>query len=496
MSLTRVYQHLSSILNYAYLIFLGSPTDDLWSLFILWLVRVITYSLLLRTYFIPWLLARMSNRLRVRSISPRSIRGIRFRKGAQTWMVERVSYSWSVEGSRRLAVKIEGLTLDFGKEDKPATSYQKRHKRNLTLADLDPSPIARRLWGIVWTVTAFLEPYFRPFLRTYLMACLRLVIKWLPKLTQALSFDLHSCVVTFAEIPGGKMSAETISLHMALALTQVAQIVVPNDEPTTSNKEAGVIQSFGFWKKGLADGFQRSLDTALRETHGTAKGSLKVSNLDGSMPRTPRGKSMLIGKFIGMNLYFADSSGVSFLLSPGTTDLGVTVNFSPKESQVDKHGLSVRLKVGECFTKVDLLNQVLDKILPKKVPTPALSHATLSPATSIMSEGPLFSGFPLASPASAIVSPVYSFTSSLFSPSDANSAKPSILSPTSRLLSPRSPMSASSPFFKALSVSSSTFTIDKPLLKYLQASMRPRRRHLIQPSVKLKDYKDAVSSYE
>lgn len=464
--LPRVDQHLGSILNYAYLIFLGSPTDGLWSFFVLWLVRVITYSLLLRTYFIPWLLARMSNRLRVRSISLRSIRGIRFRKGAQTWTVERVSYSWSAEGSRRLAVKIEGLTLDFGKEDpKPATSHQKRHKRNLTLADLDPSPIARRLWGIVWTVTTFLEPYFRPFLRTYLMACLRLVIKWLPKLTQALSFDLHSCVVTFAEIPGGKMSAERISLHMALALTQVAQIVVTNDEPTTSNKDVGVIQSFGFWKKRFADGFQRSLDTALRETHGTAKVSLKVSNLDGSMPRTPRGMSALTDQSIGMNLYFADSSSVSFLLSPGTTDLDVTVNFSPKESQVDKHGLSVRLKVGECFTKVDLLNRVLDKILPKKAPTPALSHATLSPAASIMPEGPLFSGFPLASPASAIVSPVYSFTSSLFSPSDANSAKPSILSPTSKLLSPRSPVSASSPFFKALSVSSSIFTNDKLWLK-------------------------------
>ena len=235
----------------------------------------------------------MSDRLRVRSISPRSIRGLRFRKGVQTWKVDRVSYRWlSVDGSRRLAVKIEGLSLDIANERSKGTNLAKnRRNRNLTLADLDPSPIARQVWRVFWALTTFLEPYFRPFFRTYLIACLRLAIKWLPKLTQALSFDLLSCAVSFEEIPGTKLAAENVSLHLALTLTQVAEVVVMNDvEPILSSQEAGMIQNFGLWKKRLAEGFQRSLDTALKEIHGRADLSLKVSNLVGTMPHAPHGK--------------------------------------------------------------------------------------------------------------------------------------------------------------------------------------------------------------
>jgi len=236
----------------------------------------------------------MSNRLRVRSISLRSIRGLRFRKGIQTWKVERVSYRWlSVDGSRRLAVKIEGLSLDIAKGLKGTNPTTKRHNRNLTLADLDPSPIARQLWRVFWAFTTFLEPYFRPFLRTYLIACLRLAIKWLPKLTQALSFDLLSCAVSFEEIPGTMLLAENVSLHLALTLTQVAEVVVTDDvEPILSSQEAGMIQNFGLWKKRLAEGFQRSLDTALKEIHGRVDLSLKISNLVGTMPNAPQGMLM------------------------------------------------------------------------------------------------------------------------------------------------------------------------------------------------------------
>lgn len=248
--------------------------------------------MLLRTYFIPWLLALVSNRLRVRSISLRSIRGLRFRKGIQTWKVERVSYKWlSIDGSRRLAVKIEGLTLDIAKEGfNGKDSARKRHNRNLTLADLDPSPIARHLWRIFWAVTTFTEPYFRPFFRACLIACMRLAIKWLPKLTQALSFDLLSSGITFEEVPGTKLSAENISLHLALTLTQITQVAVMDEvDQIPTRKETGMIKNFGLWKRRLAEGFQRSLDTALKEIHGRVDLSLQISNLIGTMPHAPQG---------------------------------------------------------------------------------------------------------------------------------------------------------------------------------------------------------------
>lgn len=287
-----LYRQFRLLVGYFHFLFFGSPREGVLASLLLWLVRITTFGLLLRTYFIPWLLALMSNRLRVRSISPRSIRGLRFRKGIQTWKVERVSYRWlSVDGSRRLAVKIEGLTLDIAKaSSKDMDPPQRRGNRNLTLADLDPSPIARQLWRVIWAVTTFFEPYFRPFLRSYIIACLHLAIKWLPKLTQALSFDLLSSAATFEEIPGTKLSAENISLHLALTLTQVAQVATDDVEPILGNQEVGMIQNFSLWKKRLAEGFQKSLDTALKEIHGSVDFSLKVSNLVGAMPHTPQGR--------------------------------------------------------------------------------------------------------------------------------------------------------------------------------------------------------------
>ena len=288
-----IIPHVRLLLGHAHFILLGSPNGGFLSFIILWIVRVVTFGLLLRTYFIPWLLTLLSDRIRIRSISPRSIRGLRFRKSAQTWKVERISYNWlSVEGSRRLALKIEGLTVELGNKDTNTEKPSRKNRdRNLTLADFNPSPIARQLWQLVWATTTFIEPYFRPVLRKCLISCLGFAIQWLPKLTQALSFDLHSTVITFSEISGAKISAENINLHLVLTLTQITQVIASEDVQQNSNGEAGMGGGFGLWKRRLAESFHRSLDAALGESLGTAKISLRVSNVVGSMPRTPQGDS-------------------------------------------------------------------------------------------------------------------------------------------------------------------------------------------------------------
>jgi hypothetical protein len=220
---------------------------------------------------------------------------------------------------------------------------------------------------------------------------LRLAIKWLPKLTQALSFDLLSCAVTFEEIPGTKLSAENVSLHLALTLTQVVQVVVLDEEPILSSQEAGMIQNFGLWKKRVAEGFQRSLDTALREIHGRVDLSLKVSNLVGTMPHAPRGRHPSAwNHFFHCPPCLSDGSNASFLFSPGTSDFSVTASFNPKESLIDTHGLSVKLKIGDCILKVDLLNELLDKVLPQKTNTAVFDDALSAqshPQDHVISQG-------------------------------------------------------------------------------------------------------------
>jgi hypothetical protein len=203
--------------------------------------------------------------------------------------VDKISYVWSsVQGSRRLAVKIDGVSLEIAKdEDKEPKQQARRHTRNLTLADLDPSPLARYAWQLLSAIVGFMEPYFRPIIRTYVIACLRVGIQWLPKITQAVSFDLHSIVVTFSDIPGAKIVVGEVSLNTTLALIYLEPVPNSKDiEREMDQQGTRVTLGMGVWRKRLAESFQRSLDKALGESRGTATMSLKISNIVGSMPRT------------------------------------------------------------------------------------------------------------------------------------------------------------------------------------------------------------------
>jgi hypothetical protein len=229
----------------------------------------------------------MSDHIRVRSISLWSIRGLYFRKGSRTWRVERISYVWtSVQGSRRLTLKIDGLSIHIAKEVERQTATTHRgHKRNLTLADLNPSPLARSLWHFISTLITFLEPYLRPIIRTYVVGCLQVGIQWLPRITQALSFELQSTIITLADMPGTKVVAQEISLHTTLALTQLEQTTGSEDvKPSPNRSDNRKSLNMELWKKRLADGFRRSLDKALGETRGNATLSLTVGNIIGTMP--------------------------------------------------------------------------------------------------------------------------------------------------------------------------------------------------------------------
>lgn len=148
-----------------------------------------------------------------------------------------------------------------------------------------------------------------------------------------------------------------------------------------------------------------------------------------------------------------------FLISPGVIGLGISVKFNPREGVLDTQGLKISFKMGDCSAKVDLLNLLLDKVLPKK---PQQTTTILPPLSSPMSaygstilETPIS---PSTHQSMGLPSPTPSFASSFFSPksmfapSGLMSPKPSLLSPNSiHHMSPRSP---SSPFFQAISVSS------------------------------------------
>lgn len=143
-------------------------------------------------------------------------------------------------------------------------------------------------------------------------------------------------------------------------------------------------------------------------------------------------------------------------------DLGLSAKFNPREGAIDPHGLMFSLRIGDCSANVDILNDLLDKVLPKTAQNTPMVDLPMSTTTSTYRDTPQPSAaYTFASQLTpAFPSPGHSFASSLFSPSslfsssESMSPKGGLLSPKSaHPLSPRPFRSPSSPFLQAISVS-------------------------------------------
>ncbi|KAJ6539449.1 golgi-body localization protein domain-containing protein [Mycena capillaripes] len=405
---------------------LSHPDDVWWTTFSIWLVRLIAFSLLLRTYIIPWAVGRMSRHLRVRSISFRSVRGLYARAGAHTLRAERISWTWSyVDGSRRMTIQVHGLTLEVGS---PAQRSVERQSRALTLADFAPSPMAHRLWMLFSQLYSLIDPFIRPLVRSYFGACLRLLIRWVPGISQALALDLHSPTITFADMPGAKIVTTTVSVRTLLAFTQTEK---PADvgQQLKAPSLGRASYSVGAWRRRLTQSVQRSWDRAWGQTHGSATIEVKFLDILGSMDSVT-------------DSFVIAGESTDFLSLPGSIGFNASLGFSPKRGSIDPHSVNVSLTMTDAHVDLRAMIDLLESLKRSKQP----DHSEPEPP-----EPPQIPSSP-------------HFRDSLYSP---------LLSPTTPSLSFLSPTSPTSPFFSAFSG--------------IQGSMTRRQ---IPPCVKLKEVKD------
>ncbi|KAF5387705.1 hypothetical protein D9615_000498 [Tricholomella constricta] len=427
-------------------ILFDTPADAWQASILLWFIRVATISILLRSYLIPWLFSALSKHVRIRTVSLWSIRGLYIRAGARIIRVDRVRYGYS--RAKGVKLKLDGLNIDMGRsQPKPSALPTRGHNRRLTLADFAPSPMARRLWNLLSSAYAVVEPHFRPLIRTCVIAGLRVFIRWLPNIISGLNFEAHSTTFTFPDLPGTSVTAEKLTLHANLCFTELERVIDTSDH-TNMPRSMRSRRSYGVaaWRKRFTASFQRTLDRAWGKAHGKASITIKLHNIGGSTHPVQ------------------ESTGkpVQFLRLPGAIEFDAAMGFNPREATADTHSLEVSLNIGDCSLELDTLKLLLKSLKPKE-PVPNTKDGLGSPLS-------YFSSAPsVASPNTASLEGLFSPQSSAMSPG-ANSP------PTSPLMSPgiMSPLSPSSPFFETLS-----------------ASIRPRRRQSYEPCRRLKDIKNA-----
>ena len=273
---------------------------------IIWVLRVAIFLLILRNYIAPYVLEHFSGHIRVRSISLRSIRGIYFRRSFRTWRVDRIGISYrsaSGEGGSRFTVRIEGLKLEIGKREKVKSDSASVGKRRLTLSDLSPSPLASRLWSITTDLYFLVEPLLRPLVRSATVMLIRVVIRSLPALTQAVHFDLDSAEVTFSESPRSCLRIKEASLRTQLNFTQLEDVVFAEDHETKRTLVVpGRMMNFAALRLRLRKSFGRTWERAWGKTHGSASIILSVKAISGVAPPA------------GVGQYYLSACNISFIL--------------------------------------------------------------------------------------------------------------------------------------------------------------------------------------
>lgn len=210
---------------------LWKPQNSISATVVIWLLRIITFSLLFRSFIGPLILRLISSRLRVQSVSLRSIRGIYFRAGNRILQVERIGIGYhrpSADAANRFAIRVEGLRLEVTKAADGTLEKSLSRRRTIRLPkreDLAPFPLAHAIWSlvrnvVVWVYTSC-EPFVRPVVRRSMVYTLRFVIRALPALTQVLDLEVDSATVTLQKIPGAEFTVRKVKVHTSVAFTQL-----------------------------------------------------------------------------------------------------------------------------------------------------------------------------------------------------------------------------------------------------------------------------------
>ncbi|KAI0702885.1 golgi-body localization protein domain-containing protein [Cytidiella melzeri] len=393
---------------------ISKPQDSASATVVLWLLRVVTFSLLFRSFLGPAILRLVSSRLRVQSVSLRSIRGIYFRAGKGILHIDRLGLSYHrphQHSASRFSIRVEGFRLELVKAERTtkrkfrssAEDEQSRKKR--------AARAAKRTWVIARVVAASVysafEPHARPVLRKAVIAVFRIIIRALPALTQVLDLDLDSAVVSSPSIvPGAEIVLSRTRIHAGVAFTQLdnsADGVLDGVSTLVKHRRFASVADLNTRVK---NSFKRTLGRAWGSTHVAASVTLEIDEVGCLATR------LLLEQVEGYHS--------STFLSIPRIKFSTSVRLDPRQT-IERHGLEVSLSAGEAAVDADVLHHVLN-IVKQLAATTAEEPPTSPPLTLDVT--------PMSPPGSSL------------SPS---------LSPRSSRIGWASPISPTSPIMEALS---------------------------------------------
>ena len=428
--------YLSSIPLFFSTLFLWKPEDSITAYIIIWVLRLITFSLIFRSFLGPTILRLVSRRLRVQSVSLRSIRGIYFRAGKGILHIDRVGLSYhrpNALDASRFSIRVEGFRLELVKPDRTTQRTGKttpskgagQQKRSSSLSDSVPIllRISLALRSVFLAVYSTLEPYVRPALRVTVVSILRMMIRALPALTQVVDLEVDSAVISSPLIPGAELVVRKAKINTSVVFTQLdnssaADRLVPPPGRAVHRRFASVAN----FNTRVKNSFRRTWNRALGSTQIAAALSLNVQEVQGlaSNILLKELKTSSAGEcddFWTLLMYVCVNLlpvGKHTFLSVPQIAFATSVRLDPRQ-QLEQHGLDVSFSAGDASLDIEIVQYILNILKKLRKPTDnvdiTLPELPSAGAWSMASPGSIASPQSMVSPA-AMSSPPLSPRSS------------------------------------------------------------------------------------
>ena len=278
---------LAVIALFSSTLIITKPKDSTSATVVLWLLRIVTFSLLFRSFLGPTILRLLSSRLRVQSVSLRSIRGIYFRAGKGILHIDRVGLSYHrphQHSASRFSIRVEGFHLElvnseFKEKRKSKSAGSNEHGRTKVA-----TRVARKTWSIARRMASALytamEPYARPVLRKFVMWAFRIAIRSLPTLTQVLDLDLDSAIITAPSVvPGVEAVVNRARVSARMAFTQLDNSrdgVLDNVPPLARHRRFASVADLN---TRIKNSFRRTLGRAWGATRVAVSLTLEIEEI-------------------------------------------------------------------------------------------------------------------------------------------------------------------------------------------------------------------------
>lgn len=376
---------MKGILDFLWTLSGGSGSYTGWGKYLMLTFQIIVICSVFRAWVGPFILRKLSKRIRVRRISLRSVRGVYIRMTTMTIRIDRVglSYHPRTEASRRFSFKVEGLHVEVH-EIKPSSALRsppllRSLSRLSSLSEISSSPMTSRLWSFYTIVYDSIEPYARPIIRSFFVAFTRLVIKCLPALTQVIDLEVDRALISFTTAPESHIAVRSLILSTTVTFTNLENSTGVQLVHRPNIRHHQTFLSMSHLQNRLVGSAKRVVGRAWGQTRGKANFELKINGVSGFVDSSKwdwSGSTIPIdidGSHYGVSCFSlvthpGHRKAICFDV-PGSTELVSAFRFGPTNKIVEDHSVSISLKLSSVLIESGLLTSFIDSLKKLRIPS-------------------------------------------------------------------------------------------------------------------------------